>query len=975
MTRMRNSGYFLILSVGVVLLGACGSEIGGDEDNTAGTVTLTSLSDGNNGEDVVGTFIITWENTEPNRSTVDIDLSSDSGGNYDTTIELKAPDTGKYVWDTNTVTDCRKCRIRITATDIARNVSGSVASTVDFVINNVPQVLGSALFYDAGNDGVGNGDEVIIPFDKDIELLTSMVSNVFTTPVVADEIGPFSTMALGGADNELVITINDLVGSDFHLHLAGSFDSDRVNRTAPSGLDILDNIPGDLIFATDTGRTAEPLGDGIDIAPTFNEALGVAIASNNTVGLALGYLDNNATLDAVVINDNNTGIQSVYSNDDSGTFSPFPAGVQALGGMNNTSVAVGDLDGANGPDIVVGNTDGSIVYFNNNNDGDFIAPPVTLSGSNAQAVVLGNIDSDDDLELITGTNGVIRVWDSIGSGNLMLTAQALGAFDTHALALGRIDNNEELDLVAGNSSGQANRVYLDIGSQTGDLIDTGQEVGIGDTYSIALGDFNNDGDLDIFFGNNGQANEIWFGDGAGWFTNSEQALGNGNTRAVAAGDYDDDGDIDLAVGDLGTPLLLWFNDGVGVFTTGLTLGGNILTQSIVMADIDSDGDYDLLEGLFGSATRVWKNSLRYGTRFVDSDQSHGDKNTNDVALGDIDGDGDLDYVSANVDQGNRVYINDEGATNSKGVYTDSGQSLGTYATKAITLGDIDNDRDLDIITANDSAQGNSIWLNNDVNSGTFSEALPSLGGSDSLSLVLGDVDNDGDLDLITGNLGQENKVWTNNGPGAGIGTFIDSGQISVFTNDTTSVLLGNIDSDDDLDLVTGNEGQGNRVYRNDGNHSGTFVDSAQSLGTYNTTSLDLGDVDGDGDLDLVTGNFNQHNRVYLNGGDNTGSNTGVFVDSNQILGSYPTRSIKLFDVDKDGDLDVVAGISSQRNIINLNRGDGIFSNEKQIGVSTDLDATNNTFSLETGDVDGDGDIDIVEGNAVLDGNRLWLNDN
>ncbi|NIS75166.1 MAG: VCBS repeat-containing protein, partial [Deltaproteobacteria bacterium] len=74
--------------------------------------------------------------------------------------------------------------------------------------------------------------------------------------------------------------------------------------------------------------------------------------------------------------------------------------------------------------------------------------------------------------------------------------------------------------------------------------------------------------------------------------------------------------------------------------------------------------------------------------------------------------------------------------------------------------------------------------------------------------------------------------------------------------------LGDVEGDGDLDIIEGNSGQPNRVWLNDG--TGTFADSGQLLGSSDTTSVALGDLDGDGDLDIVEGNFGQPNRIWLN---------------------------------------------------------------------------------------------------------------
>ena len=178
------------------------------------------------------------------------------------------------------------------------------------------------------------------------------------------------------------------------------------------------------------------------------------------------------------------------------------------------------------------------------------------------------------------------------------------------------------------------------------------------------------------------------------------------------------------------------------------------------------------------------------------------------------------------------------------------------------------------------------------------------------------MDGDGDLDLVEGNSSSEpNTVWLNDGDGL----FTDSGQ-TLGSNNTYALALEDVDGDDDLDLVEGNYGtEPNTVWFNNG--AGIFTDSGQALGGSPTNSVTLGDVDSDGDLDLVAGNYLELNTVWLNSG------TGIFTDSGHALGDsfviseyYATQSVTLGDVDDDGDLDLVTGNGgSHPNAIYLNQ--------------------------------------------------------
>ena len=99
------------------------------------------------------------------------------------------------------------------------NEGDSATSENDFTINNIPQVQGSAFYTDFNNDGPGIGDTIRVPFDKVVELLASTYSNIFFFPVLGDSIGPSATVAKGVEANELIITINDNIDSNLHLHI------------------------------------------------------------------------------------------------------------------------------------------------------------------------------------------------------------------------------------------------------------------------------------------------------------------------------------------------------------------------------------------------------------------------------------------------------------------------------------------------------------------------------------------------------------------------------------------------------------------------------------------------------------------------------------------------------------------------------------------------------------------------------------
>jgi serine/threonine protein kinase len=548
-------------------------------------------------------------------------------------------------------------------------------------------------------------------------------------------------------------------------------------------------------------------------------------------------------------------------------------------------------------------------------------------------------------ELLGSGEAVLRF---VARSKALLTG---GSLFSNSIAVADVDGDGDLDVLLGNGDEEsASRVLLNAGDGT---FPTSFELpgGSAKTNSIAAADVDGDGDLDVLLGNGDYEipSRVLLNAGDGTFPTSIELPGDSAfTRSIAAADMDGDGDLDVLLGNLGRASLVLLNAGDGTFPTSIELpGGNENTWSIAAADVDGDGDLDVLLGNYGIPSRVLLNAGD-GTFPTSIELPGGSAYTRSIAAADVDGDGDLDVLLGNFGSTSRVLLNAGDGTFPTSIELSSGNENTGSIVSSIAAADVDGDGDLDVLLGN-LGSASRVLLN--AGDGTFPTSIELPGGSAfTRSIAAADVDGNGDLDLLLGNFGSSSQVLLNADSGI---TFPISIELPGGSVDTESIAAADVDSDGDLDVLLGNKGNASRVLLNAGD--GTFPTSIELPGGSTwTRSIAAADVDGDGDLDVLLGNNGYASRVLLNAGD------GTFPTSIELPGgSAFTRSIVAADVDGDGDLDLLLGNLGSASRVLLNAGDGTFPTSIELPGGS-LDTI--TESIAVADVDGDGDLDVLLGN-------------
>jgi hypothetical protein len=566
-----------------------------------------------------------------------------------------------------------------------------------------------------------------------------------------------------------------------------------------------------------------------------------------------------------------------------------------------------------------------------------------------------------------------------GDGTFQATQNSTVGGVPNGLAVGDFNGDGLADLVLANYAGSGANGTVSILLSNGDgTFQAAQNFPVGvQPWSVAVADFNGDGNLDLAVTNSnwsGQAPEgsvtILLGNGGGSFQAAANYRVGIDPRTVVAGDFNGDGHLDIAVANIGYTLSAWslsvlLGNGDGTFQPARNYPtfpaaaddtGSHFTLGV--ADFNGDGHLDLaMTGQFGAV--VW---LGRGDGSFEAGPTY-HVGTGSVAVADFNQDGQADLAVTNA-EGNAVGIL---LGMGDGTFQASpGYPVGLGTASAVAVGDFNGDGNPDVAVGSMEFNTGSVVLLRGTGNGTFQNAGNLPADACPVGVGVADFNGDGNQDLLITvdypGLPRYHlpaisgvRVWLGHGDGTFSKAFTDRSNVGTY-----GAAVGDFNGDGNPDLVEANYGwpgeSGNTATVLLGNGDGTFGASRNYPVLAQPSAVAVADFNGDGILDVAVAALGGLS-ILLGKGDGT-------LQPAQNYPEVPGTSLAVADFNGDGFLDLALwhpGTPGSVHVL-LGQGDGTF----QPGPSylAGSASPEGRPGLVAGDFNGDGILDLALSDSV-----------
>ena len=694
-----------------------------------------------------------------------------------------------------------------------------------------------------------------------------------------------------------------------------------------------------------------------------------SILPKGVTHVELADIDGDGDMDMITASEDDNKIAWFENRDGLGNFGE--QNVISLEVQEAKWVRAGDLDGDGDVDLIgVAHQTSNLMGFINDGNGSFTTT-VLIETSSQEFIVPSNVlpadvDSDGRLDLVV-LSAFGELWYYRNFNNQLSYTRSLisDVFNTEYdnFDIGDIDNDGDIDIVSLGEDLYTLEWHEYInGIFISQKLDVG---GINDLMKLV--DIDSDNDLDLVLVTSFAQSEVkWIEFDDGYNSDIENIILDSieGVTSIEIVDVNQNGSPNLVINSILDNNVIWLenitNNEMIVFN--YIENASVFSSSLLMKDFNGDSYPDLITSklerfVFQPEVNSFLSNGLFET-FTDE--------ATDLVSFDVDDDGDLDIVSSSNRDGRIGWFEN---VDGLGTY-DKEQNLITNNVRGVTdiaLNDIDGDNDLDIVGVM-YFENTVFWIKNE-GAASFSDSIiidknvvrPN-------SIDLGDVNGDGSIDIVIAANGfgsiENSKVvnWYSNENG--LGQFSDAMMVLENVYIPGIVKLGDIDMDQDLDIVCSLGDGGVRWIENFdgmGNFASPILISEEGV---SLNRLEIGDIDNDGDVDiLASGYIDTPTFLYLNQ-----DGQGVFNDGLTVIESGGT-SMKMSDLDQDGDKDIIATRSTNffMDVVWYEQvNNGLSFIPHIISHSPVLDGNN----VDVADLDGDGDLDVMSA-SITDDKIAW----